>query len=138
MNFNEKPVWLSTLESKYCNNIKPKLYQIPTSVLDAVISIIQNNKPPGIDRITRFWYKWLHSYRHKLAVLFDKTFSELINTPEWLSRALTSLLPKNDETENPKLYQLIACLNIMLKLYTSCINQLLQDHCEIYKIVTTE
>ena len=71
-------------------------------------------------------------------MLFDKTFSELINTPEWLSRALTSLLPKNDETENPKLYRLIACLNIMLKLYTSCINQLLQDHCEIYKIVTTE
>ena len=26
----------------------------------------------------------------------------------------------------------------MLKLYTSCINQFLQDHCEINKIVTTE
>ena len=138
MNFNEKPIWLSTLESEYCKNIKTKSYQITTTVLDAVISKIQNNKAPGIDRITGFWYKSLHSYRHELALLFNKAFSGLIDTPEWLARALTRLLPKNDETENPKNYRPIACQNIMLKLYTSCINQFLQDHCEINKIVTTE
>ena len=57
VNFNEKPIWLRTLESEYCKNIKPKSYQITTTVLDAVISKIQNNKAPGIDRITGFWYK---------------------------------------------------------------------------------
>ena len=105
MNFNEKPIWLRTLESEYCKNIKPKLYQITTTVLDAVVSKIQNNKAPGIDRITGFWYKSLHSYRHELALLFNKAFSGLIHIPEWLARALTSLLPKNDETENPKNYR---------------------------------
>ena len=54
VNFNKKPVWLSTLESVYCKNIKPKSYQITTTVLDAVISKIQNNKAPGIDQITGF------------------------------------------------------------------------------------
>ena len=51
---------------------------------------------------------------------------------------MTRLLPKTDETENASNYRPIACQNIMLKLYTSCINQFLQDHCEINKIVTTE
>ena len=104
VNFNEKPIWLRTLESEYCKNIKPKSYQITTTVLDAVISKIQNNKAPGIDRITGFWYKSLHSYRHELVLLFNKAFSGLIDIPEWLARALTRLLPKNDETENPKNY----------------------------------
>ena len=71
VNFNGKPIWLRTLESEYCKNIKPKSYQITTTVLDTVISKIQNNKVPGIDRITRFWYKSLHSYRHELAPLFN-------------------------------------------------------------------
>ena len=47
VNFNEKPIWLRTLESEHFKNIKSKLHQIPTTVLDAVI--IQNNKVPQID-----------------------------------------------------------------------------------------
>ena len=96
-NFNEKPVWLSSLESEYCKNIKPKLYQIVTTILDAVISKIQNNKASGID-----WYKSLHSFCHELAPIFDKAFSGLIDTPEWLARALTRL-PKNDENKKQKI-----------------------------------
>ena len=49
LNFNEKPIWLRTLENEYRKNIKPKLYQITTTILDAVISKIQNDKTPGID-----------------------------------------------------------------------------------------
>ena len=112
-----------------------KIRLTPTAT---VYYFIQYNKAPGIDRITGFWYKSLPSYRHELALLFNKAFSGLIDTPEWLARALIRLLPKNNETENPKNYRPIACQNIMLKLYTSCINQFLQDHCEIKKIVTTE
>ena len=37
-----------------------------------------------------------------------------------------------------KNYHPIACQNLMFKLYTSCINTFLQEHCEINDIVTTE
>ena len=37
-----------------------------------------------------------------------------------------------------KNYRTIVCQNIMLKLYTSCINRFLQNHCEINKIITAE
>ena len=48
------------------------------------------------------------------------------------------LLPQNDERMNPKNYRPIALQNIMLKLCTSCINQMLQNHCEMNNIVTAE
>ena len=91
-----------TLGSEYCKNINSKWYQITTTILDAAISKIQNSKAPGIDRITGFWYKSLHSYCHELALLFNKAFSGLTDIPESLARALTRPLPKNDETENKK------------------------------------
>ena len=47
-------------------------------------------------------------------------------------------LQKNSETRNPKNYRIVALHNIILKLYTSCINQYLQHHCEVHDIVTTE
>ena len=108
MNFNKKASWLSTLESEYCKNIKPKLYQITTTVLDGVIPKIENNKAPGIDGIIRFWYKSLCSYRNTLALLIDKAFNGLLDIPDWLTRSLTRLAPKNNDTENPKNYRPIA------------------------------
>ena len=54
VNFSEKANWLSALESEHCKNIKSESYQIATTILDVMVSKIQNNKAPGIDRIARF------------------------------------------------------------------------------------
>ena len=45
---------------------------------------------------------------------------------------------KNSNTHLAENYRHIACQNIISKLYTSCINQFLQDHCDSNKIVTDE
>ena len=50
---------------------------------------------------------------------------------------MTRLLPKNDESDNPKKLPTDR-KNTMLKLYTSCIDRFLQDHCEINKITTEQ
>ena len=55
--------------------------------------------------------------------MYDITLKGTTDIPEWLAKAKTTLLPKNDETMNPKNYRSIALRNIMLKLYTSCINK---------------
>ena len=49
LKFNEKSSQLCTLEKDYCKNITPKSYQITNTVLDGVISKIQNNKAPRTD-----------------------------------------------------------------------------------------
>ena len=56
----------------------------------------------------------------------------------WLSTVRTSLLPKNKETHIAKNYRPIACLNIMYKLYTSCLNSFISDHVYKNNIITQE
>ena len=46
-------------------------------------------------------------------------------------------LPKNEQTQEAKSYRLIACLNIINKLYPSCLNSFLCNHCET-NIITPE
>ena len=58
--------------------------------------------------------------------------------PMWLSTVRTSLLPKNKETHIAKNYRPIACLNIMYKLYTSCLNSFISDHVYKNNIITQE
>ena len=48
------------------------------------------------------------------------------------------LLPKNERTQEAKSYRTIACLNIMYKLYTSCLSSFLCNHCETNNIITPE
>ena len=58
--------------------------------------------------------------------------------PTWLSTANTTLLPKNTDTHITKKYGPIALLNIMYKIYTSCINMFLTDHVLHNNIITNE
>ena len=50
----------------------------------------------------------------------------------------TLLLPKNDQTNHARNYTLIFLQNIILKLYTGCINQFFQKNCQHNNIRTTE
>ena len=58
--------------------------------------------------------------------------------PDWLTRAKTVLLPKNNDRRNLKNYRPIALQNITLKLYTKCIKYLLKRHCEKNSIIAIE
>ena len=69
------------------------------------------NKSPGKDLIIAFWFKKLHFYRYRL------------------TEAKTTLIAKNGHTKNAKNYRPIACLNLTYKIYTSCLNIFLTDHC---------
>ena len=95
-------------------------------------------KSPGSDLINSFWYKRLSFYREKLTEIYQHTYRGNLVLPSWLTLARTSLLPKNTETELAKNYRPIACLNFMYKIYTSCLNSFLYDHCHCHKIITTE
>ena len=62
----------------------------------------------------------------------------MLNWPNWLTLVRMTLLPKSQDTKNAKNYRPIACLNIVYKLYTSCLNIFLQNHCEVNEIITSE
>ena len=57
----------------------------------------------------------------------------------WMAKAKTLLLLlKNDQANHAKSYRPLALQNMMVKLYTGCMNQFLQDHCQLSNIITTE
>ena len=49
-----------------------------------------------------------------------------------------TLITESQDKKNAKNYRPIACLNIVYKLYTSCLNIFLQNHCEVNEIITSE
>ena len=106
-----------------------KDYEINLETLRKVPSKIQNNKSPGRDMIISFWYKNVQCYRPYMVSLFQKTPSG-----EYDFRAEVVLAKTN--TKTAKNYRPIACLNLMDKLYISCFNLFIQDHCESNEIVT--
>ena len=136
--FNPGTPWFETLKSEYCKNAKQKQYRITSETIDKVLKKLQNDKAPGTDLIVGFWYKNLMFYKADLVYIFQNTLKGHKELPSWLTRARTQLLPKNENTHIAKNYRPIACQNLMFKLYTSCINTFVQQHCEMNNIVTTE
>ena len=103
-----------------------------------VISKLQSNESPDIDGITGYWFKNMNFYINDLVKLFNSILNNEVDIPTWFTRARTKLIAKNSNTHLAENYRPIACQNIISKLYTSCINQFLQDHCDSNKIVTDE
>ena len=128
--FNERAEWLKVLEDTYCTNVVNTKYKIDRVTLEKLIKKIQISKAPGQDRIIGYWFKSLSSYRDVLAIKFNELLHSYANTsiPTWFSTAHTTLLPKNKVTDIGKNYRLIACLNVMYKLYTSCLTSFITDH----------
>ena len=95
-------------------------------------------KSPCRDLIKGYRYKILSFYKKHLLKLFQETYEGMLNLPNWLTLARTTLLPQSQDTKNAKNYRPIACLNIVYKLHTSCLNIFLQNRCEVNEIITSE
>ena len=134
----ENTLWMKQLKKEYCNNVTTKTYQITEDILETAVNKIQPNKAPGRDLTTGFWYRNFDFYKPALTYLFEKTFNGEGELSLWLTTASTVLLPKNNDTHVAKNYRPIALLNIMYKLYKSCINSFLSDHLLRNNIITPE
>ena len=125
---------MKEFESNYCLNTTQKFYEIDKMTIDKVINKLKPNKAPGRDMITGYWYKQLNLYRSDLTKLYH---SMLVNDqvlPTWLSTAKT----KNTDIHIAENYRPIALLNIMYKIYTSCITMFLTNHVQHNNIITNK
>lgn len=67
-------------------------------------------KPPSLEEV-------------ELANAYNKFFKNQEQFPEWLSEGVTFLIPKTDDTENPKSYWPISCSTALYKVLTSIITE---------------
>ena len=98
-----------------------------------------NWKVPGRDRIPNLWLKQLTA-THKntcTATIFNKLIDE-DQIPEWLTAGVTFLIPKNENTKNPKNYRPVNCLPTMYKLITSVIRRRIQKYMDDENLITKE
>ena len=96
----------------------------PTIEKQEVISAIKkthNWKSPGQDKIPNFWLKNLTSLHEDIACCFSNIVKNPEESPSWLTNGITYLLPKSEETIEPKNYRPITCLPTMYKILTAII-----------------
>jgi hypothetical protein len=58
--------------------------------------------------------------------------------PEWLMAGVTFLIPKNENTGNPKNYRPVTCLPTIYKLITSVISRCMQKYMDDENLIPKE
>ena len=80
-------------------------------------------KCPGIDKIPNFWLNVLTETHVEMAQQYNDMMKHPNKCPKWLVQGWTYLLPKSDETQNPKNYRPITCLTTTYKILTSILTE---------------
>jgi hypothetical protein len=86
-----------------------------------------NWKGPGRGQIPNFWLKQLTTTHKLIAAIFNKLIEE-DSILEWLTVEITNLIPKNENTENPKNCRPVTCLPTIYKPITSVISRCMQKY----------
>jgi hypothetical protein len=94
-------------------------------------------KAPGRDKIPNFWLKQLTATHKHIAAIFNK-LTEADQIPEWLMSGATILIPKNENTENPKNYRPVTCLPTTYKLLSSIMSRCMQKYVENENLIPKE
>jgi len=97
-----------------------------------------NWKTPGADGIPNFWLKHLEEVHDDMARNFSTILHNPDQCPHWLTRGITYLLPKTDQTTNPKNYRPITCLPTTYKTLTSIIVERIYTFLETQKLLPPE
>ena len=78
------------------------------------------------------------THTHTPRSLLRESYNGVLELPDWLITSRTILTAKNTDTHLEKNYRQIACLNTTYKLYTSILNDILNDNCITNNVITVE
>ena len=87
-----------------------------------------NWKSPGPDKVYGFWVKRITC----LHIDLTRNYNLLVQNPDSVtdcsSQGITTLIPKNDKTDEAKNFRPITCLSVFYKILTSVIRQRIAGH----------
>jgi hypothetical protein len=113
---NNNASWLDDIET---TSRQQEWCEITTKEVTDAVRNMANWKSPGPDGLQNFWLKKLESLHRDLASEFTRMLDTPTSLPDWFTAGVTILLPKNEQTQNPKNYRPITCLPTMYKALTS-------------------
>ncbi|MGL5043220.1 MAG: RNA-directed DNA polymerase [Culicoidibacterales bacterium] len=126
--------WSDLMMKKYKENNLPSIIEIK-EMIKLSFQKMKSWKAPGPDGIQMFWWKNIKSASNILTQLVID-FLGIGNPPNsWFCTGRTILIPKNNDTKDPKNFRPITCLNTCYKLFTSVINKMINSHIETYDAI---
>jgi len=133
-NANLQASWLNELSS-VSNETITEASHIDEDCFSRCVSKLRNWASPGPDGIQGFWIKQFPALHQSLLLLFNGMMKNDSCVPSWFPSGRTLLIPKNANTSMAKSFRPITCLNVLYKLWTSCITELMVRHCELNNIL---
>lgn len=112
--------------------------KIESAELSAALAKSQKWKSPGADQIQNFWLYSRTPIHDPLAHCLTNIMQNPDETPDWLTEGITYLLPKSQETKNPKNYRPITCLSTIYKLLTSILTNRIHSFLEQNSVLPQE
>ena len=116
---NEIAEWIKRLEDMQKNLESQPWVAIDAQEVTSAINKTNNWKSPGKDKVPIFWRKYPGSLHEDMAKAFTNIIENPAEMPEWLTDDLTILLPKTEETKNPKI-MLIFLVFIFFRIRAHC------------------
>ena len=127
---------LSDLQDK----LKDKLFAVKEPVIDEICfdgcaSGLCNWAASGPDGIQGFWIKQFTALKPVILSHFNSMLENGSLIPSQFPRGRTILIPKASDTIQPKNFHPITCLNVLYKLWTGCIGELVLRHFAVNSVL---
>ena len=108
---------------------------IDEACFNGCVSRLRNWAAPGPDGVQGFWIKRFTALRSVIISHFNNMLKDGSLIPSWFPKGKTILIPKASDTEQPKNFRPITCLNILYKLWTGCISEVVLRHCVVNNVL---
>ncbi|KAG6456631.1 uncharacterized protein LOC119190438 [Manduca sexta] len=136
--YNTEATWITEIERSAINIERHQFEDIDVGNVRDAVRKTQNWKTPGIDKIQNYYLKYFTSAHKHIAQLFNRMVKGLEPIDSWFTTVHVILIPKCDDTQDPKNWCPIACLPSMYKLLTSIMANELYVHCDKNDILAPE
>ena len=120
--------WVETVKAENEHKTPMAKFIIYDEHLKMKLKELGSFKSPRIDKVPNFWLKKLVSLHSRYVSCFNRMIDGEEDTPDWLTKGRTTLLPKSEETHRPNKYRPICCLSTTYKLLTGLISDAIYSH----------
>ena len=102
---NEKAEWIKKVQNDSANRQEQQCSDISAKELQTALKMSHKQKSAGINQVSNCCLNSLCKGHYILASLLSGTIKNLEGSSAWLSEGITYLLPKSNDTVNPKKLQ---------------------------------
>ena len=122
-NYNREAAWVEREQERTNDLEEQEFEEVSVEEVRAALGKAHKWKSPGYDKIPNFWLNSLSFVHGPLTFCINHILSHPEDVPDWITEGVTYLLPKSEDTQNPKNYRPITCLTTTYKLITSILTE---------------